>query len=174
MKKIFFIFLILPFLFFVGEANGATAKTANVKTPAKTTTKIAPWKAAAPKGYEQIDWAKARGIASFAKAPENNGHVDYLTFIYLPYNEIKIITTNTPRVEFGEARPPFGENKINFENFDGYNTEEYNDAPTLISTTTINTNTSTIADTTTIIKNWAFTKFAVEKSKKNNPDMKIM
>lgn len=88
MKKIFLVFLSI-FLFVPHFAAAAS------------------WKATAPDGYSQITWAKGNGIMTFMKAPEGNGHIDYLTFIYLPYNQIKLITSSTPKLDWGTGKPPF-------------------------------------------------------------------
>jgi rhodanese-related sulfurtransferase len=69
--------------------------------------KAATWKVATPEGYTPITWAKASGISSFMKAPEGNGHIDFLTFIYLPYNQIKLIASSTPKLDWGPGKPPF-------------------------------------------------------------------
>lgn len=176
MKKIFLLNFLILSLLFGTPVLAATAKTTTSKTPAKP--KV--WQAVAPEGYEAIDWVKIRGIASFAKAPENNGHIDYLTFIYLPYNEIRIVTTNTPKVDFGNAIYPFGEapavtTSSNNENNNGF----YYDNETDTATTANLEETATTTITTTSVenenlKNWAFTKFQIERIKKLNPDMKFM
>ena len=55
------------------------------------------WKPLLPDGYTAITWAKAPGIASFFKTPEDSGAIDFLTRIYLPQNQIDaIVSTNTP------------------------------------------------------------------------------
>jgi len=63
----------------------------------------------APTGYMAITWAKAHGITTFIKAPAGNGNFDYLTIIYLPYNQIKFVATSTPLIEWGPAQAPFSD-----------------------------------------------------------------
>lgn len=71
-------------------------------SPAKAT-----WKPATPSGYTAITWAKAPGIASFFRAPDGGGSIDFLTRIYLPQNQIGfIIPTSTP-IDLGSANPNF-------------------------------------------------------------------
>ncbi len=70
-------------------------------------TQAATWKAPTPEGYTQITWAKANGITTFMKAPEGSGHIDFLTFIYLPYNQIKLIASSTPKLDWGAGKAPF-------------------------------------------------------------------
>ncbi len=70
------------------------------------------WKPVAPTGYTPIHWVSARGVQSFVKSPAGNGYSDYLTFIYLPYNEIKLFTSSTARVEFGAGTAPLSDPSI--------------------------------------------------------------
>lgn len=180
MKKIFLLNFLILSLLFCAPVVAATTKTASAKAPAKP--KV--WQATAPEGYESIDWVKMRGIASFAKAPENNGHLDYLTFIYLPYNEIKIVTTNTPRVSFGDAVYPFGEAPVTATSSNSESNNDYSDyydeytasedADLANATTSTEEIATTTKQTDEGLKNWAFTKFQVERIKKQNPDMKFM
>ncbi|MDD2807512.1 MAG: SH3 domain-containing protein [Patescibacteria group bacterium] len=72
-------------------------------TPAATKT----WSAAAPDGFTPLTWAKARGVATFFKPQTGNGYIDYLTVIYLPYAQIKLITSSTPQTVWGDAPSPF-------------------------------------------------------------------
>jgi hypothetical protein len=84
MKKIF---LSLSFIFILSAVPAMAATT-----PTK-----AVWKPVTPKDYKPITWAGAAGIASFYKAPQDNGAIDFLTRIYLPQNQINfIIATSTP------------------------------------------------------------------------------
>ncbi len=69
--------------------------------------KAATWKPTAPEGYTPITWAKATGITTFMKAPENSGHLDFLTYIYLPNNQIKLIASSTPKLDWGAGKAPF-------------------------------------------------------------------
>jgi rhodanese-related sulfurtransferase len=73
-----------------------------------TSTHAAEWQTETPDGYLPITWARARGVTSFVKAPDGGGYTDYLTFIYLPYNQIKLITSSsTPRASWGAGVSPF-------------------------------------------------------------------
>lgn len=124
MKKIkLFAGVILSMCISVGSYQAARAASTPV------------WKAIAPQGYTSIDWVGARGVQSFVKAPIGNGYSDYLTFIYLPYNEIKLFASTTPRVEFGTGTAPLND---------------------------------------TSIRNWAFTRMAVEQAKGANPNAKFV
>lgn len=88
----FFAFLVLP-----GQLNAATAKTPAPKA----------WSAATPDGFLPLTWAKARGISSFYKPQTGNGYLDYLTVIYLPYAQIRLIASSTPQISWGVAKSPF-------------------------------------------------------------------
>ncbi len=94
MKKISLLFVFLLAMMFALplHANAATAK---------------PWAAATPTGYTPLTWAKARGVSSFYKSQTGNGYLDYLTVIYLPYAQIKLIASSTPQENWGDARSPF-------------------------------------------------------------------
>ncbi|MFA6382340.1 MAG: SH3 domain-containing protein [Candidatus Buchananbacteria bacterium] len=107
MKKIVYSFLliVLALTILPGQIKAATAKKAAPKV----------WSAAAPKGFLPITWAKARGIASFFKPQESNGYIDYLTIIYLPYNQLRLIASTTPQTTWGEVKAPFtAENASNW------------------------------------------------------------
>jgi len=69
--------------------------------------KAADWSAVAPEGFKSLDWAKARGVSTFYKAQDANGYLDYLTIIYLPYSEVKLIASSTPELSWGEPQSPF-------------------------------------------------------------------
>jgi hypothetical protein len=85
MKKIYLGLLVIFFL-------SAVPALAAAATPAKKV-----WKPLAPKDYTLITWAQAPGIASFYKAPPDNGAIDFLTRVYLPQNQINfIIATSAP------------------------------------------------------------------------------
>jgi hypothetical protein len=86
MKKVFSFFLIA--LILSAGFVSAAAVTAAAKSAA--------WKPAAPSGYSPITWASSPGIASFFKAPEGNGSIDFLTRIYLPQNQIRPLISGTP------------------------------------------------------------------------------
>lgn len=94
MKKFLYTFAVVFFLI-----------TLTVEAGAATTQAV--WKPKTPEGYVPISWVKAIGVASFAKAPSGNGHLDYLTFIYLPNNQIKFVVSSTPRVDWGPGKGPF-------------------------------------------------------------------
>ncbi len=99
MKKIFIMFLIS----FAFSSTPVLAKTIPVVKP-----KIpSAWKAIAPEGYTQITWAKAPGIATFYKAPNGNGSMDFLTRIYLPQNNIGFIASSTTPLSWGEDNQSF-------------------------------------------------------------------
>ena len=70
------------------------------------------WKPTTPEGYKPISWAKAYGVNTFIKTPTGNGTIDFLTSIYLPYNEVKLVATSTPRVDWGAGAPPFATDTI--------------------------------------------------------------
>jgi rhodanese-related sulfurtransferase len=91
MKRILLPILLLA-VFFLTPVNAASTKE---------------WKPITPKDYTAIDWAKGRGIVSFTKAPENYGHLDFLTFVYLPYAEVKFIASTTPKQDMGPGKDPF-------------------------------------------------------------------
>src|SRR3989339_282014 len=62
-----------------------------------------------PEGYTPITWVGESGIQSFIKAPESAGYIDYITVIDLTKNDIKLISTSTPRVYGGAAISPFSD-----------------------------------------------------------------
>ncbi len=67
----------------------------------------ATWKPATPEDYTPITWAKATGIASFFKAPSDNGSLDFLTRIYLPQNQIQFVASENPPLDWGPANANF-------------------------------------------------------------------
>ncbi len=68
----------------------------------------ATWKPVVPEGYTPITWAKATGIASFFKAPSGSGHLDFITRIYLPQNQIQFIApTSSAPLDWGPADSNF-------------------------------------------------------------------
>jgi hypothetical protein len=95
MKKIYSGLLI----FFIYLAIPIFAQTAQA---AQTT-----WKPATPDGYTPITWAKAPGIATFFKAPDSNGSIDFLTRIYLPQNQIGFIASTSIPLDWGQANQNF-------------------------------------------------------------------
>ncbi len=95
MKKIYLGLLII----FALSAVPAMAAPA---APAKTA-----WKPATPAGYSPITWAAAPGIASFYKAPADNGAIDFLTRIYLPQNQINFILSTSTPLDIGSNDPSF-------------------------------------------------------------------
>lgn len=66
----------------------------------------AEWKATTPEGYTPITWVKARGVASFMKPPVGNGYLDYLTVIYLPYTQVKLVASSSERLDWGPGVAP--------------------------------------------------------------------
>lgn len=145
MKKLFFIFILL-----LGLCGGISAQA---KIAAKPVSKApAVWKPVTPDGYKSITWASARGVATFMKAPAANGYLDYLTFVYLPYNQVKFVASSTPKLDWGAPRTPFdifGELNLSL----------------------VSTSTTTTASTT--IRDWAFAKMMVENIKDDNPGIKF-
>lgn len=99
MKKIIYLFLLLFFALLVLpiQTNAAAKKTSAAKI----------WSAATPEGFKPLSWAKARGISTFYKAQKGNGYLDYLTVIYLPYSQIRLISSTTPEISWGDVRSPF-------------------------------------------------------------------
>lgn len=77
-------------------------------TYAKDTT----WKATPPPDYTAITWIKTRGVETYVKAPEANGYLDYLTYIYLPYNQIKLVASSSPRQDWGQGKTPFDSDTV--------------------------------------------------------------
>lgn len=67
----------------------------------------ATWKPATPPGFTPITWVSGYGIASFIRAPENSGYIDYLTIIHLPSTQIKLVSSPAPRTQKGPAAEPF-------------------------------------------------------------------
>ncbi|MBP9732295.1 MAG: SH3 domain-containing protein [Candidatus Magasanikbacteria bacterium] len=67
------------------------------------------WNPVTPSNYLPITWVSGTGIKSFIKVPENFGYLDYLTIIHLPTAEVKLITSDSPRVLKGPATTPFPE-----------------------------------------------------------------
>lgn len=137
MKKIIF-FISLVVVFFV--SSDALAKSVA-------------WKATTPLGYKPITWASARGVSTFMKAPAANGYLDYLTFVYLPYNQVKFVASSTPKVDWGEPSSPF-------DTFGELNLMA-------------DSASTTLSMTTGTIRDWAFAKMMVENMKDANPGMKF-
>lgn len=108
MKRIFFV-LAAVIMFAAAPALAAAAPSA--------------WQPATPAGYTVINWAKAAGITSYFRAPENNGSLDFITRIYLPQNSIKAIISSTP-LDAGPANPNFLSAGGNF-NVDSTGTSSY-------------------------------------------------
>lgn len=67
------------------------------------------WNPSSPSDYLPITWVSGTGIKSFIKVPENSGYIDYLTIIHLPSAQVKLITSDTPRILKGSATTPFPE-----------------------------------------------------------------
>lgn len=126
-KKISFICSLS--LFFIGILPAQAATT---------------WKPQTPDGYTPITWVSARGVASFVKSPTGNGYADFLTSIYLPYSQIKFLSSSTtPPISWGPAQPPF-------------------DLLNIAGTTT---------DT---IQDWAVPRIVADQTKSDNPDVKFL
>ncbi|MFA6105750.1 MAG: SH3 domain-containing protein [Patescibacteria group bacterium] len=130
--------------------------------------KAATWKATTPEGYTPITWAGARGISTFMKAPEGNGHLDFLTVIYLPYNQIKFIASSTPKTDWGLGKPPFNPTVAASET----TTEVQTDFVEVTSTPEIAA--SSPATSTAEIHDWAFAKLQVERAKAANKNAKFI
>ena len=90
MKKLFLCLIVACALSAV-PALAASKTAAPAAKPA--------WQPLPPDGYTSITWAKAPGIASFFKAPDDSGAIDFVTRIYLPQNQINfILSTSAPIV----------------------------------------------------------------------------
>ncbi len=70
------------------------------------TASAAQWKPTTPPGYTPLTWIKNRGIATFMKAPNGNGYIDFMTSVYLPYTQVGFITSSTPKQDWGPGKPP--------------------------------------------------------------------
>jgi len=68
---------------------------------------VTPALAAIPAGYTPITWVGEPGITSFIKVPQYSGYIDYLTVIDLSKNQIKLLSTTTPRIYEGPGVEPF-------------------------------------------------------------------
>lgn len=114
MRKTAFTFLSLVVMAFQILPSAAQAAEP-VATAKSATARTQVWKPQTPEGYMPITWVKARGIASYYKAPEGSAFGDYLTRIHLPYAEIKFISSPTARTELGAGKEPLsGENIKNW------------------------------------------------------------
>ncbi len=71
-------------------------------TAALAATEIVP-----PAGYTPITWVGEPGINSFIKVPDSVGYIDYITVIDLTKNQVKLMSTSSPRVLEGPAVAPF-------------------------------------------------------------------
>ena len=107
----------------------ATPVLAATKSAAPTK---AAWKPQTPKGYTQITWAKAPGIVSFFKIPEDSGTLDYITRIYLPQNQIGfIVSTSTPidlTLPASTSTPDINLHNLSFERLGAEKTKALNPA----------------------------------------------
>jgi rhodanese-related sulfurtransferase len=79
------------------------------------------------------------------KQPAGNGYIDFLTAIYLPYNQVRLISSSTPPIPWGPPQPPF-DVEI----------------------------TSSTSSTTALVKDWAVAKMEVENAKTANPDVQFL
>jgi len=91
MKKFFFSLLSLCLLSNVVAMPQTTAATLN------------------PPGYVELKWVGEPGITSFMRAPQYSGYIDYLTVISLSQNQIKLLSTTTPRIYEGPGIEPFAD-----------------------------------------------------------------
>lgn len=64
---------------------------------------------ATPPGYQALTWVKEPGITSFINVPDTVGYIDYITIIDLTKNQIRLMSTSTPRVYEGPAVAPFSD-----------------------------------------------------------------
>jgi len=99
MKKYFFAAFFLALI--VPVAASAAIKTAS-----------SAWKPKTPEDYAAISWAKAKGVATFMKAPSGNGYLDFLTEIYLPYVQVKLVASTSPRLDWGPGADPFATDTV--------------------------------------------------------------
>ncbi len=67
----------------------------------------AAWKPTPPEGFTPITWVGANGVASFMRAPENAGYIDYVTIIHLPSTQVKLMSSDIPRMITSPAVEPF-------------------------------------------------------------------
>lgn len=144
--KIIHVALLIVFIF---SASPVFAKTVSPVSPKPTTS----WKPAIPTGYSPITWAKAPGIATFFKAPEGNGSIDFITRIYLPQNQIGFIGSTSTPLDWGVADPNFAVNTSSTT------TIAINEPFSEIETTT------TINLTSTSYHNFAFARLTAETAK---------
>ncbi len=129
----------------------------------------ASWKPTTPEGYTPITWAKATGIASFFKAPSDNGSLDFLTRIYLPQNQIQFIApTSTEPLDWGMPSSNFvtsivvkDSTPITTEILD----ETPNTSPVLVGENAADSNS---------FHNFAFARFVGESGKAFNKDVKFI
>jgi len=66
----------------------------------------------APMGYTPITWVGEPGINSFIKVPDSAGYIDYITIIDLTKNQVKLMSTSSPRVLEGPAVQPFANEEV--------------------------------------------------------------
>jgi len=60
-----------------------------------------------PLGYTALEWVGGSGIKTFMKAPKSAGYIDFITTIDLTQNQIKLVSTSTPRIDGGAPALPF-------------------------------------------------------------------
>ena len=58
-------------------------------------------------GFSPITWVGAPGIASYMRAPQNVGYIDYITVIDLSKTQVKLVSSGVPRTSTGPAIAPF-------------------------------------------------------------------
>jgi uncharacterized protein YgiM (DUF1202 family) len=67
----------------------------------------ATWTPTAPAGFSPITWVSAPGIASFMRAPQNAGYIDYITIINLGATQVKLVSSGISRTVTSPAVSPF-------------------------------------------------------------------
>ncbi|MFA6428707.1 MAG: SH3 domain-containing protein [Candidatus Buchananbacteria bacterium] len=133
----------------------------NPTLAAAATTKTT-WRPTTPDGYTAITWAKAPGVASFFKAPDGNGSLDFLTKIYLPQNQIEFITSSSTPLDWGLASPDFISNLI---------TANLTNSNTTTSELLASSTTTTAAND---FHNFAFLRTVAETNKQIAPGAKFI
>lgn len=137
-------------------------------TPTQAASQAGTWKPVTPEGYTPITWAKAPGIATFFKAPNGNGSIDFLTRIYLPHNDIAFIAASSTPLDWGPANINFTpENVASIDTLTS--TTDPNDPFISDVTTTVITGTSSVS-----YRNFAFARFVAETGKQFNQNAQFI
>ncbi len=97
-------------------------------------------------------------MASFTKAATGNGYSDYLTVIYLPYDQVRLVSSSSLPISWGPAQPPFFSLTGNSSDTD---------------TSSLDTTSSEYLTATDTIQDWAVPRMVAEQMKKDNPDMQF-